>query len=250
MRAVRLASSNAQQAKTMVMTETLTMRGLSSLGANSSGLPTGGTVTVSVNMSMEQGPTTRMQMGIRINEAGHVVNLNEIITPQAIYTKQPSVPGLKRGKPWFMLDLDNIKGRTNVAKLFRQAQENDPMASLASPQSLTALARLGAHFRWDGIQSVDGVQTTKYAGTIPLGGFLDAMSAVEQGMSNSVPSARLRSGQPFEVWIDGQHQMRKLIVRMAYGHASMVVQANVVAINRPVHIVVPPPSQVTSDDSF
>ncbi len=178
------------------------------------------------------------------------MNLDEIITPRAIYTKQPSGPGTKHGKPWFMLTLDNIKGRTNITKLFRQAQENDPMASLASPQSLTALANLGAHFRWAGVQDVDGVEATKYAGTIPLGGFLDAMSAVEQGMSNSVPSARLRSGQPFDVWIDGEHQMRKLIVRMAYGQASMVVQANVVAINRPVHIAVPPPSQVTSDDSF
>jgi len=50
---------------------------------------------------------------------------------------------------------------------------------------------------------------------------------------------------PLRVWIDGQHQVRKVAMRMAFRNVSMSFTVNITSINRPVRIVPPPSSQVS-----
>jgi hypothetical protein len=48
----------------------------------------------------------------------------------------------------------------------------------------------------------------------------------------------------FTVWIDGQHQVRRIVEVEQVNGASVDTTMNVTAINQPVHISPPPASQV------
>ncbi len=111
---------------------------------------------------------------------------------------------------------------------------------MGNPAGLAKFLAAGKNLRVIRDQSVDGVATTEYSGVIDLASLVPSMPAAEQHMFGSLGPATIR------FWIDHQHQMRKMIMRFAFGKASIAMRVNVTSINKPVRIVPPPASQVSA----
>ena len=58
-----------------------------------------------------------------------------------------------------------------------------------------------------------------------------------------------RCGTHFDAWIDGQHQVRKIITTEAGSSTRITTTIVITAINQPVSIRLPPASQVATAPS-
>lgn len=251
--AIDLAARNTQRVRSLTMTEKVTIRPPKSRGHRPAGLPPGsnggalfgpgGQISVTATVTMQLKPTlladTRMNVGL----GAHDVTLHEILTARAIYLRLPALPGMPghSGKPWTKVSLGKLP--VTPAKLFGGVMGTDPLAP--NPLGAGQLLRLASKLRVVHGQVVDGVPTTEYAGTIPLRGLASLIPAAK-GKLGSAPAALRKTGLPFRVWIDGQHQVRRLVLRLGLDGGSMTVTMNITSINQPVHIVPPPASKVSA----
>lgn len=251
--AVDLAARNTQRVRSLTMTEKVTIRLPKSLGHPPTGsLPgnnggalvgPGGQIGVSATVAMQLKPTLLAE--VRMNLGPHGMVLDEILTTRAIYMRLPALPALPgdRGKPWVKVSLSKLPGGITPAKLFAKLRGIDPLA--ANPLGVGKLLRLAKNLRIVHGPVVDGVPTTEYAGTIPLPGLATLFPAAKGNMA-SAPAALRKTGLPFRVWIDGQDQVRRLMLSIGTHGRSVMLTINVTSINQPVRIVLPPASKISA----
>jgi hypothetical protein len=250
--AIALAVRESAKITSLTMVETVTMRGLGTSSAGDGLIPGGspgsggagnGALTARVNTKMRLKPTLLAAMSINMHLAGKPISIEEILTSRAIYIKVPG-GGLptQAGKPWAKISLASLPNGINLRKLFEKMQNGNPLTAMGSPKALAKFLASAKHLRVIGDQTVGGVTTTEYAGILNRNALMAAVPAAQKKVIRSSGVTSI----PFRMWIDRQHHMRKMTMRLAMGKASMSLIANITSINAPVRIVPPPASQVST----
>ena len=185
-------------------------------------------------------PVLLADQKFRVTASGVSVpgSMETMLTSKAIYLKISSLSRMA-GKPWVGIPLSSLKSSmgANFGPLIQQMQASNPL-------SMTRMLPAAANVRQVGSAVVGGVQTTEYTGTLDPA---KALRRLDPGLRRAAAPALAATGirqDKFSVWVDGQHQVRKLVQDESGPHyqvkSTMVVQA----INVPLHITVPPASQI------
>jgi hypothetical protein len=225
--ALLAAASHAQ--KVTSASETLTVRDSGAQNATTAG-----------TIQFQRKPTLQASETLNTTAAGKSTQIKVILTGAAIYLHEAALAG-QLGKPWLKLDLSALNGTdlASIAQLAHSLQGND----FANQTQLLAVAK-NVHVA--GTQTIDGVATTEYAGsvraaealkTLPAS-FRKAMAPELQVLGNGTIS--------FHVWIDGQHHTRKITDVETVNGETINTTVNITAINQPVQIALPPASQTVT----
>ena len=225
--ALLAAASHAQQVTSA--SETLTVRDSGAQNATTAG-----------TIQFQRRPTLQASETLNTTAAGKSTQIKVILTGTAIYLHEAALAG-QLGKPWLKLDLSALNGTdlASIAQLAHSLQGND----FANQTQLLAVAK-NVHVA--GTQTIDGVATTEYVGsvraaealkTLPAS-FRKAMAPELQVLGNGTIS--------FHVWIDGQHHTRKITDAETVNGETINTTVNITAINQPVQIALPPASQTVT----
>jgi hypothetical protein len=225
--ALLAAASHAQ--KVTSASETLTVRDSGAQNATTAG-----------TSQFQRKPTLQASETLNTTAAGKTTQIKVILTGTAIYLHEAALAG-QLGKPWLKLDLSALKGTdlASISQLAHSLQGND----FANQTQLLAVAK-NVHVA--GTQTIDGVATTEYAGsvraaealkTLPAS-FRKAMAPELQVLGNGTIS--------FHVWIDSQHHTRKITDVETVNGETINSTVLITAINQPVHITIPPAGQTAT----
>jgi len=226
--ALALAASQNQHLTSAV--ETLTVK---VTGAQSE--TTTGTILI------QRKPALEISANLSAAAAGRNIQIKEVLTSQAIYFSAPGLTGQLTKKPWVKIPLSALQGSTagaSFAQLFHSLQSNN----FTNQTEILAVAK-NAHLV--GKQTVNGVPTTEYAGSITASQALKALSASFRKSMGSFLRALGNATINFHIWIDGQNQTRRLTETESLNGVTVNTTVNITGINQPVHITVPPASQIT-----
>src|SRR5215813_6035648 len=244
--AVAMAARSAAKITSLTMVETMTMHGIPlpglTPGASTGGGTASGNLTMHATASMRLKPALLADIAIQMNIAAKPVTLDEILTSRAIYLKMPGVLPTPGGKPWGKISLASLPNGLSLRKLFQQTQNGHPLTAMGSPSALSKFLAAAKHLKVVHDQTVHGLATTEYSGTLNLRSLISELPAAERNLVGSSGQGNI----PFSVWIDHQHFMRKMVMRLAFGKALIALTANITSINKPVRIVPPPASQVSA----
>jgi hypothetical protein len=168
----------------------------------------------------------------------NVGSMTEVVTPKALYMNVPMLSA-ELHKQWIELPFSSLKGNgAGLSQLLSQAQNTDPL-------SATQLLAGVKNARTVGTGTVDGVAVTELAGSEPANAALAKLPASMRA-SLGQEMEQLGVGQvTFQVWIDGQHDIRKAVVKEIGSTLNETMSFTVTGINQPVSISVPASSQVT-----
>jgi hypothetical protein len=228
--AVTLAAQQAQRVNSFTGTLSVKMSG-----------KTNGTVAGTIQMRQRPSLLADVDMST-MDIAGQNVSggAQEIINSQAAYMKMPALQG-ETGKPWLKLPFSQLKKASgvNLGQLIQQAQSDSPMLQ-------TQMLAAAQNVRTVGTQTIGGVQTTEYTGTYPISAALAKLPASMRGpIQQHLQTMGLTSAR-FTVWLDAQHQTRKIIVVEHGSSQQMTMNMQVNSINQPVKVILPSASQVAT----
>jgi hypothetical protein len=166
--------------------------------------------------------------------------MHEIVTDRAIYLKM-ALLAQELHKPWVKISFSQLQQSAgiNLSQLTQQVQSNNP---LVQTRMLTAAKDVRAV----GTQTIDGVSTTHYAGSYPISAGLAKLPASVRALAEKGLRTLGTKTVRFNVWIDGQHQTRKIMVTEAGSAETTKVTMQVTSINQPVSVTLPPASQVAT----
>lgn len=163
-----------------------------------------------------------------------------ILTKTTIYMKMGLLSKMV-GKPWVKFDFSKVKNSAsglNLSSLFSQAQTNNPLAEAQLFASSTNVHLVGT-------ATINGVPTTEYTGTYHIGAGLNRLSpSLRKQMQQALSATGMTSSQ-FTIWVDGQHNVRKLVqTETGSAGTSVTTTMLVTSIDQPVTVQLPPASQV------
>lgn len=186
------------------------------------------------NMQFRLKPTLLAQVDLSIPPA----SVNEILTAKVAYLK---IPGLgSTGKPWVKLSLAGKNGTGAALGQLLQSAES------SNPANQTAALTASKDLRKTGAEVINGIPTTRYEGSYSVADQLKKMPpALRKITSQSIAALGVTKVQ-FTIWIDGQHQMRRVITVEKGSSSTITTKLDIISINQPVNVTLPPPSQVTS----
>ena len=191
--------------------------------------------TVTATTREQVRPTLLADANLHITAGGRSSAVHEIVSAKAAYIQAPGNP---TGKPWAEIPFSELGHGlgSSLSSLLQYAQNSNPAKQ-------TQLLTASKNVHVVGTEVVDGVETTHYRGTISAATALRSLKpAVRKGLA---PLLRLITGSiHFDVWIDTQHVMRRLVLVEAVLGEQATVTVNVTAVNQPVQITLPPASQV------
>lgn len=196
--------------------------------------------TITGTILVQLKPTLQLGANLNLAAAGKSTRIKEILTGTAIYFNAAPL-ARQLGKPWVKIDLSALKGTAGATfgQLFHSLQSSN----FSYQAEMLTLAK---NARAVGMQTVDGVSATEYAGSINAAegrkelpaGFRKFLASELQALGNSTIS--------FHVWIDGQNHMRKVTEVVTVNGETVTTTVNITALNQPVHIMLPPPSQTAT----
>lgn len=165
------------------------------------------------------------------------VHMDEILTSDAIYFKDPSF-AKSTGKPWVKASFSDLSAKSGVSlgALLQNLEGSNPL-----DQSLLFTA--SGDVKVVGQRTVDGVVTTEYTGTYsPKKAYHSLSPQLRTQLGTMLRNLGTRSVR-FHVWIDGQHLIKKAdnteIVRGQTATTNLLVTS----VNQPVTIKLPTPAQ-------
>jgi hypothetical protein len=228
-------SQSAQQALVDAATHTAHVTSArESISVQSGGTTTNGTLALQLK------PKLRISEDLNLTAAGHRTKVQAIMTTSAMYLHEAALTK-QLGKPWVKINLSALggAGAASLGQLFHSIQSN----TFANQAELLTVAK---NARVVGTQTIDGVSTTEYAGSFPASQALKLMGAKFRKVFSQELSVLGNSTISFKEWIDGQHFMRKMVEVETVSGQTVSTTLVVTAINKPVHISLPPASQTAS----
>ena len=126
--------------------------------------------------------------------------------------------------------------RVRPAQLFQSLQSNN----FTNQVQLFAGAK---NTRVVGTQTVDGVTTTEYTGSLTAAAALKELPAsFRQALA---PELQALGNSPvyFQEWVDGRHHVRKMTEVETVNGDTVHTTINITAIDQPVNVTLPPASQ-------
>jgi hypothetical protein len=168
--------------------------------------------------------------------AGHSLpgGMEEILTSNAIYMRM-SVFSQMTGKKWIKLPYSEIAkatGGLNLGQLVQQAQTSSPLVQ-------TQLLAGATDVRTVGHGVIDGVPVTEYSGSYTMSAAMARLpSSFRAKFGQMIEQAGIGSAD-FKVWVDAQHQARKIIVTEQGSTISETVTMVTTSVNQPVNVQLP-----------
>jgi hypothetical protein len=203
-----------------------------------------GTLSTHLSGTLEEQvrPTLLASEKFSLQSQGTAVpgGMQTLLTGNAIYLKMSTLAKVI-GKQWVKIPFSSLKKSTGVslAPLVHQLQGNNPLAQ-------TQMLQAASNVRQVGTATIGGVSTTEYTGTLDIA---KSMAKLDPSLRKLVGPALKATGittANFKVWVDGQHQVRKLSECESGGATHITTVMTIISINQPVHITAPPASQVAS----
>ena len=225
---------NAQQIKTYTASMSIQVSGIPGAGSS-------GGFSVAGSIKGQRQPTALAEFDASSFQmmGTDLGSMTEIVTPKAFYVKAPMMTAALH-KQWIELPFSELKGNgAALSQLISQAQSSDPL----SDAQLMAGAK---NVRAVGTGTVDGVSVTELEGSEPVNAALAKLPASTRA-SLGQEMKQLGVGQvQFRVWVDGQHNVRKMIVKEVGSSLNETISMTVTSINQPVSMSLPPTSQVST----
>jgi LppX_LprAFG lipoprotein len=227
--AITLASQQAKHATSFSSTVSIKMSGMAS-------------GTIAGTLEMRTRPLLFDADFSTMNVGGQSVpgGFEEILTGHTLYLKMPAL-AQQLGKPWVKFSFAELQNGTGIslAQIIQQAQQNNPLVQM---QMLAGAKNV----RLAGHQVIDGVPTTHYTGTYTVAAALARLpSSLRATEQKGLQTLGVTSVQ-FSVWIDGQHQARKIVAHETGTSEHATVTLTVTGINQPITVTLPPASQVAT----
>lgn len=131
-----------------------------------------------------------------------------LLTDNVLYAKVPQLARfVSDGKPWVKIELSQVAQRTgfDVQSMVQQIQQVDPAGQTKMFTGSKDARRVGA-------ETVDGVKTTHYTGTVTVQDALNRLDAdARQKVSRWLPKDHANGKINFDLWTDGDNLPRKLV---------------------------------------
>ncbi|WP_328671503.1 DUF1396 domain-containing protein [Streptomyces sp. NBC_00322] len=207
-------------------------------------VPGGGTIEGQAAMALKP---LAMRMKMKQKSAGENAEVEIRLVGGVMYLNGGEKAAAELGgKTWLKFDLSGLRkgGQDPLAGLGGQADRNPTEDS----SSLTAAKDL----KKVGQETVDGVSTTHYAGTVPL----DVMRASLKGEDAATRQRREKSLEKYEemgvkaltmdMWIDGNDHTKQFRTRAAAEKGPLDLTITFLDYNKPV-VVKAPPASATAD---
>ncbi len=157
----------------------------------------------------------------------------ELVTDSVVYL---STPGLTAsvGKPWLGVPVAELSADPAMDALYQTE---------AIPTSAAALLGVAGRVRKTWTAAVGGVPTTRFVATVSVAAALAKLSPQQRRLLAPVLTAA--SGDiSFVVWIDSQHELRKLRSTVMISGQLVVTTVVFTTGSRAVHITVPATTEV------
>jgi hypothetical protein len=231
------SGTSPQNATQAITAAAQTSQRIKSIAASITEHASSGTSTSTSGTVEEQlRPTLQMSMHLTTAVAGRPTSLDGVITSKVMYLKIGSL-AKALGKSWIEIPLSELSnGKTSFGQLVQNLTNSDPLKE-------TSLFTAAKNARVVGTQTIDGVSTTHYAGSYAPSQALANLPAKLR--AELAPAMKAVQGKvTFNLWIDGQHQVRKVTETEQVDGQTITSTFVVTAINQPVHVTTPPPSQV------
>jgi hypothetical protein len=116
----------------------------------------------------------------------------------------------------------------------------------SNPANQTAALTASRDLHKTGTEVINGIPTTRYEGTYPAADELKKLPASLRKLTSKSISALGIDKVHFTIWIDGQHQTRRVITVEKGTASTITTRLDILQINQPVSVTLPPPSQITS----
>ena len=230
---IQAAASTTAKQKSMHVRGTMTM----DLGAVS-GTATG-PLSADFDMVMQTKPLLGRMTMKGLSVAGHSAGtVQALITSDAFYMDMPMLTA-QTGKPWAEIKFSDMKAQSgfDFSQVMSQAQQMNPS------QYIAQLAASG-DVHVVGSETVDGEQTTHYAGTVSMADALSHYSAAVQAQMKSALAKSGYTGALINVWLDSQGLVRRSVMSMQGGKGQFKMSMDVLDYGVPVNVTPPPPDQV------
>jgi hypothetical protein len=229
--AIALAATQAKQANSFATDLSIQMSGSTS-------------VSMTGSLALRNEPSVLAAAdfsSIKANGQSMPGGLSEIVTDKTIYLKMAELQQELGGKQWLELPLSELQQSTglDLSQLLDQVQGNNPLVQ-------TQMLAAAKDVRAVGTQEVDGVQTTHYTGSYPISAGLAKLPASLRGMAQQQIQKLGLQTAAFNVWIDAQHQTRKMTMTEHGTGETVDVTLNVTSIGQPVNVTLPSGSQVAT----
>jgi hypothetical protein len=227
--AVHLAAAQAQKATSF--SATMSMR---ATGTGSSGITMDGTMSGTTRPSLLVDANFPTVSASGLSFPG---GISEILTSSALYLRMSPLSSLT-GKPWAEIQLSGFNvGGVSFGQLIQQAQGDSPLAQ-------TQLLAGASDVHKAASTTIDGVPVTEYTGSYSVQAVLNQLHGASTAQLRQELVSEGFSTADFQIWLDNQQQVRKLIVTEHGSKASVALSMVVTSINQPVSVRLPASAQV------
>jgi len=230
---IQAAASATAAQRTLGFSGSLTM----DLGAVTGGST--GAISMDMTGSMQSKPLAgRMTMSGMQVAGQDVGDIKALITPDAMYMQMPMLAA-RLGKPWFEIKYSDLKAQSGVdfSQLTSQAQQMQPA------QYVKQLEASG-DVRAVGTETVNGIETTHYTGSVSIEDSLSHYSADMRRRMEPVMKQAGFTGTHMDIWLDGQGLVRRVRSTAEGGKGTFTFAMDVLAYGVRVDVTPPPASQV------
>jgi hypothetical protein len=163
--------------------------------------------------------------------------LDEVTTSSTLYVKMATLTTLLRTtKPWVEIPTSSLTSGSGLVQMLGEAQSADPLDA-------AQLLNGAQNARTAGTSTVDGVPVTEITGTETAAQAQTGLSASQRAAVSQVITKTGLKQITFQVWVDGQKNLRKLAVAETGSKVSESISMTVTSMNKPVSIAVPTASQ-------
>jgi hypothetical protein len=197
-----------------------------------------------VNFKAREGEVSMQFNGLPAAAASAIpdgTTITEVFSGTTVYIESPLFEGkLPNGARWAKLDLAASAKTLGLDPSALSSGQANPA------QFLEYLHSMGGEVRQSGTETVRGVPTTHYSGTIDLHKVLEKASSGESAAAKSAIDQvinQLGSGTiPVQVWVDDQHMVRKMVIAFPIDAGGQKLESSVTieffdfGATAPVHV--------------
>lgn len=202
------------------------------IGVRSTGT-TAGALTGTIQMQLKPSTLIEARFNVAAGTA-HAIHLDEILTSQAIYFKDPAFAKTKIAKPWVKVKISELSSKAGltIGSLLQNLEGSNPLDQ-------TRLFTASRDVRVAGHGTIDGVPVTEYAGTYSPKAAYDGLSAHMRTLLG--PMLRSIGTHPvsFHVWIDQHHLIKKADDTQTVRGQTVTTTFTVTSVNQPVTVKLP-----------
>ncbi len=194
----------------------------------------GGQTVISGTATLRRSPLLVAET-ITEQSNGESIPITEILTPSTLYLKSS---GLIQGaaKPWIEIPLARLGAASVFATLLHNAQNENPLSQDRAFQAMRQV-------RADGQQVVAGVSTTRYTGSLAPAAALKYLPASSRRVLAPVLN-EIQGDIKVTLWVSASDQVRKFAEVETVSGETVTTAVTYTSVNQPVHIALPPASQV------